>query len=139
MTSLMTCLTCRLDSLTEFIASHPGGAKPILSNAGTDVTKIFEPIHPKDVISKMLRPDQHLGAVDPATLPRKVDERLTDDELRVLREKKNKPPLGAMINLADIENVARKVMTKQAWSYYRSEAEDGYSGCLAVWYLHRRI
>ncbi|KAG8903652.1 Cytochrome b2, mitochondrial precursor [Tulasnella sp. 403] len=74
----------------------------------------------------MLRPEQHLGAVDPATMP-EVDPEWTDDDIRVIIAKKNRPPLGAMITLADIEDVARNVMTKQAWHYYRSDAEDGYS------------
>ena len=73
----------------------------------------------------MLEPEQHVGTVDPATVP-KTDPEFSDDDIRVIKARKDMPPLGAMINLADIEDVARKVMTKQAWHYYRSEAEDGY-------------
>lgn len=113
-------------SLSEFIQRHPGGIKPILNNAGKDATKIFESIHAKGLLETMLRPDQHLGPVDPATLP-VLEPEFTDDEIRVIQAKRAKPPLAAMINLADIEDVARKVLTKQAWHYYRSDAEDGYS------------
>lgn len=56
-----------------------------------------------------------------------VEPELTDDDIRMLINNKNKPPLGAMINLMDIEEVAKKVMSKKAWHYYRSDAEDGYS------------
>ncbi|KAG8878013.1 Cytochrome b2, mitochondrial precursor [Tulasnella sp. 331] len=113
--------------LTNFINIHPGGKQIIIRNAGKDATKIFEPIHPKGVIEAMLKPEQKLGRVDPSTMPA-VETLLTDDEIRVLKAKKEKPPLSAMINLADIEDVARKVMTGQAWHYYRSDAEDGYIG-----------
>ncbi|KAG8998828.1 Cytochrome b2, mitochondrial precursor [Tulasnella sp. JGI-2019a] len=112
--------------LTDFIRMHPGGTQIIIRNAGKDVTKIFEPIHPKGVIEAMLQPEQRLGRVDPATMP-ELETQLTDDDIRVLKAKKEKPHLSAMINLADIEDVARKVMTQQAWHYYRSDAEDGYS------------
>ncbi|KAG8961678.1 Cytochrome b2, mitochondrial precursor [Tulasnella sp. 419] len=74
----------------------------------------------------MLQPHQHLGPVDPSTMP--VQEILmSEDDLRVAAARNAMPPLARMINLADIEEVARKVLTKQGWSYYRSEAEDGYS------------
>lgn len=131
-------LTFNERSLTEFMATHPGGVKPIMANAGKDATKIFESIHAKGLLESMLRPDQRVGAVDPATMPH-VEPEYTDDDLRVIRAKRDKPPLGAMINLMDIEDVARKVMTKQAWHYYRSEAEDGYSKWASVLWPRRGL
>ncbi|KAG8932106.1 Cytochrome b2, mitochondrial precursor [Tulasnella sp. 418] len=112
--------------LTEFVARHPGGSRVIINNAGQDVTTLFEGIHSPAVLQSMLQPHQHLGPVDPSTMP--VQEILmSEDDLRVAAARNAMPPLARMINLADIEEVARKVLTKQGWSYYRSEAEDGYS------------
>lgn len=113
-------------NLTDFIAIHPGGAKVIIQHAGKDATKIFESIHAKGLLESMLGPSQHIGTVDPATMP-KLEPELTDDDIRMLINNKNKPPLGAMINLRDIEEVAKKVMSMKAWHYYRSDAEDGYT------------
>ncbi|KAG8944970.1 Cytochrome b2, mitochondrial precursor [Tulasnella sp. 424] len=114
-------------NLTDFIAIHPGGAKVILQHAGKDTTKIFESIHAKRLLETMLSPSQHIGTVDPATMPR-LEPELTDDDIRMLINNRNKPPLGAMINLRDIEEVAKRVMSKKVWHFYRTDAEDGYSG-----------
>ncbi|KAG8986539.1 Cytochrome b2, mitochondrial precursor, partial [Tulasnella sp. 427] len=112
-------------NLTDFINIHPGGVKVILQHAGQDATKIFESIHAKGLLESMLNPSQHVGTVDPATLPKQEPE-ITDDDIRMMINKKNKAPLGAMINLRDIEEVAKRVMSQKAWHYYRSDAEDGY-------------
>lgn len=74
----------------------------------------------------MLRPDQRLGPLDPTTKPHGETD-LSDDDIRVIIAKKNRPHINSLINLADMEDVARKVMSQQAWHYYRSDAEDGYS------------
>lgn len=118
------------NSLTKFLQMHPGGAQVIINNAGKDVTKIFEPLHPKGIIDEMLEPDQKLGRVDPSSMPEAATQ-MTDDDIRVLKAKKDKPAINTIINLADMEEVARRVMTQQAWHYYRSDAEDGYSASVA--------
>merc|ERR1719376_235878 len=33
-----------------------------------DATALFDPIHPKDIMDKLLKPSLTMGAVDPATI-----------------------------------------------------------------------
>eukprot|EP00439_Symbiodinium_sp_Y106_P069102 s1632_g11.t2 len=54
--------------LTKFAKVHPGGAKLITDAAGMDATKIFDPIHPKDIMDKLLKPALTMGVVDAATI-----------------------------------------------------------------------
>jgi L-lactate dehydrogenase (cytochrome) len=46
------------------------------------------------------------------------DEEERQERLKVM------PPLSQCYNLSDFESVARRVMTKQAWAYYSSAADD---------------
>jgi len=54
--------------LTKFAKVHPGGAKLITDAAGMDATALFDPIHPKDIMDKLLKPSLTMGTVDPATI-----------------------------------------------------------------------
>merc|ERR1719392_319423 len=54
--------------LTKFGKVHPGGAALIFDNAGKDATALFDPIHPKDIMDKLLKPSLTMGHVDPATI-----------------------------------------------------------------------
>eukprot|EP00416_Gambierdiscus_australes_P039841 CAMPEP_0171102000 /NCGR_PEP_ID=MMETSP0766_2-20121228/56553_1 /TAXON_ID=439317 /ORGANISM="Gambierdiscus australes, Strain CAWD 149" /LENGTH=99 /DNA_ID=CAMNT_0011562175 /DNA_START=43 /DNA_END=339 /DNA_ORIENTATION=+ len=54
--------------LTKFARVHPGGAKLIHDSAGMDATALFDPIHPKDIMDKLLKPSLTMGVVDPATM-----------------------------------------------------------------------
>merc|ERR1719401_95451 len=54
--------------LTKFGRVHPGGAGLIYDNAGKDATALFDPIHPKDIMDKLLKPSLTMGEVDPATI-----------------------------------------------------------------------
>eukprot|EP00418_Pyrodinium_bahamense_P013228 CAMPEP_0179126390 /NCGR_PEP_ID=MMETSP0796-20121207/59825_1 /TAXON_ID=73915 /ORGANISM="Pyrodinium bahamense, Strain pbaha01" /LENGTH=342 /DNA_ID=CAMNT_0020825139 /DNA_START=61 /DNA_END=1085 /DNA_ORIENTATION=+ len=125
--------------LTKFARVHPGGAKLIYDAAGMDATALFDPIHPKDIMDKLLKPSLTMGVVDPATIkdehvakpptpkapvakrPAKRED--TGDEERAVEEFV-KPPLVAMLNTFDFESVAREVMEPQAWGYYSSGGDD---------------
>jgi L-lactate dehydrogenase (cytochrome) len=115
--------------VTEFLPEHPGGEKIILKYAGKDATKKFDPIHPKDVLDKYLDKSKHLGAVsdDGDAQEQQEEEEIDPDEKRVAENEKNKPPLSQMYNLFDFEHVARHVLTKTAWAYYSSAADDEIS------------
>lgn len=111
--------------LTHFLPDHPGGASIILKYAGKDGTKAFDPIHPKDIMEKLLPPTALVGIADPALVGGAAGgEEVDADELERLEAEKNKPALSEMLNLLDFENVAKRVMKKEAWAYYSSGADD---------------
>lgn len=136
--------------VTEFLPEHPGGSKIILKYAGKDATKKFDPIHPPDTLDKYLPAEKHLGALEGGAAPppkKKAapeptppqseaepeaeadddDEEDDPEEIKRLEYVENKPPLSQMYNLLDFEHVASKVMTKTAWAYYSSGADDEIS------------
>lgn len=122
--------------LTKFAKVHPGGAKLIHENAGKDATLVFEPVHPKDIMDKLLKPSFTMGVVDAGTIrdehiakpppppvkasTQAVKSDVVADEIVEFV----KPPLGAMLNTFDFESVAREVMEPQAWGYYSSGGDD---------------
>ncbi|EST09753.1 Cytochrome b5-like heme/steroid binding domain protein [Kalmanozyma brasiliensis GHG001] len=110
--------------VTEFVDNHPGGRNIILKNAGTDVTEIYEPIHPPTAIADNLDSSAHVGSVDPSTVVVKQagEESEKDRKRRIARE--NLPSLGSVLNLDDFERIAESILTDQAWAYYSSAADD---------------
>merc|ERR1719373_843840 len=74
--------------LTKFGKVHPGGAHLIYDNAGKDATALFDPIHPKDIMDKLLKPALTMGIVDPATI--------TESHIAKPPEKKAPPPKKAV-------------------------------------------
>ncbi|KAI6031865.1 FMN-dependent dehydrogenase-domain-containing protein [Pisolithus microcarpus] len=87
--------------------NHPGGPQVIMDYAGQDATAAFVPIHPSDTLDKYLPREKHLGALDEgSTRELRAASRnkgKSRDELRVEEAVKDKPPLGRMINVQDIE------------------------------------
>lgn len=86
---------------------HPGGKQIILKYAGRDATAAYSPIHPKDALEKNLAKDKHLGSVD-ADAAREIQQadanrKKTKDELRMEQAKQDKPPLGRILHLQDME------------------------------------
>eukprot|EP00913_Durusdinium_trenchii_P029541 g27692.t1 len=123
--------------LTKFAKVHPGGAKLITDAAGMDATQIFDPIHPKDIMDKLLKPSLTMGVVDAATIkpehvakipeapkPAPKKKKVDSDQAEEEVEEFKKPPLNAMLNTFDFESVAREVMEPQAWGYYSSGGDD---------------
>ncbi|KAJ3530189.1 hypothetical protein NM688_g7746 [Phlebia brevispora] len=114
--------------VTDFLPEHPGGSKIILKYAGRDATDAFEPIHPPDALERYLPQSKHLGAVDSAAASqlqtaRETKEK-TADELRVEREQAAKPPLNRILDLQEMEDVARRLLPKKALAYYSSASDD---------------
>ncbi|KZT70521.1 hypothetical protein DAEQUDRAFT_725456 [Daedalea quercina L-15889] len=107
---------------TSVLEWHPGGAAVILKNAGKDATKVFVPVHPPNTLQS-LPMEAHIGPVDPATMPEDVNQP-TEEEIRIAEAREKLPPPSAAINLHDIEILAEKVLTRTAWAYYRSTADD---------------
>mmetsp|Transcript_13340 Transcript_13340/g.37942 ORF Transcript_13340/g.37942 Transcript_13340/m.37942 type:complete len:492 (-) Transcript_13340:1157-2632(-) len=105
--------------LTGFLQEHPGGSRILLKNAGGNATSAFSLVHSKDVLSQ-LKPENHVGTIDVSTLPQ--DNSNPHDEWK--NRTSGLPPLANCINIFDFESLAKKVMTKEGWTYYSSGADD---------------
>ncbi|KIR68597.1 L-mandelate dehydrogenase [Cryptococcus bacillisporus CA1873] len=112
----------KIYDVTDFLDNHPGGAEIIVANAGKDATKIFKPLHPPDALD-MLEPSQHIGPVDPATMPEPEEEEPTEEDLRMEEARKSMPGVDGMLLVQDFEDWAEKVMSGTAWNYYKSAAD----------------
>ncbi|KAF9532062.1 FMN-dependent dehydrogenase-domain-containing protein [Crepidotus variabilis] len=117
--------------VTEFLPEHPGGAEIILKYGGRDATGVYEPIHPPDALKKNLPASKHLGSLTQESI-RVIDEQndnreKTKDELRVEQARKKMPPLDRILSLADMEIVARQVLSYKALAYYSSAADDEFT------------
>ncbi|ODN87112.1 L-lactate dehydrogenase (cytochrome) [Cryptococcus wingfieldii CBS 7118] len=106
--------------LTEFAENHPGGIAPIHRVAGRDATAIFAPIHPPGTIENGLPPENLVGTVDPATLPKVVDKKKEDG-------KERRVDLAEIIGLPDFDAAAKANLTSKAWAYMSSGATDQYT------------
>ncbi|KIM25178.1 hypothetical protein M408DRAFT_74720 [Serendipita vermifera MAFF 305830] len=116
-------LVTQLCSLTHFVNIHPGGAEIIMRHAGMDVNALFTAIHSPNVL-KMLKPEQCVGTIDVATLPSRS---LDVEEQQRIALARSQRPLVSVINLNDFEAAASEILTRTAWAYYSSAAEDGTS------------
>ena len=125
--------------LSEFRKGHPGGSKIITDNAGKDVSNLFNDIHPKDIVERLLSPEACVGVLDETTLdpekhvvaaeekapPRGFQHTSAPAATDAHQEQPwEKPPLDTMLNTFDFENVAARTMTEEGWGYYSSGADD---------------
>ncbi|KAF7617380.1 hypothetical protein AFLA_005421 [Aspergillus flavus NRRL3357] len=99
--------------VTHFLSSHPGGAQAILRVSGRDATDDFDPIHPPETMDSIQ--SALIGSLS-------LDEKSscatqttdTSDEIDV----------STLLNLDEIEKAATNVISKKAWAYYYSAADD---------------
>ncbi|KAB5581055.1 FMN-dependent dehydrogenase-domain-containing protein [Coniochaeta sp. 2T2.1] len=122
--------------VTDFLSSHPGGSKVILQLAGRDATEEYDPIHPPGILEENLKPEALLGTVDAASLER-VEKKRQDAvaaNQAGLKGEGNKevekfvpPPLHTLLNLDEIEESARRQVSKKCWAYYYSAGDDLFS------------
>lgn len=125
--------------LSTFQATHPGGSEIITGNAGKDVSNLFNDVHPKDIVERLLSPDACLGLVDEDTVdpeqhivagkqksPSRSQQQVSAPETADQHQEQHwqKPPLEAMLNTFDFESVAARTMTEEGWGYYSSGADD---------------
>lgn len=114
--------------VTDFLFDHPGGANVILRYGGKDATAAYVPIHPSDALDKNLAPEKHLGILDSESINRLKESGKnkvqTKDELRVEEALKAKPPLQRIVNVEDMEEVAKKILPYRAMAYYSSAGDD---------------
>ncbi|KAK5629819.1 hypothetical protein RRF57_005534 [Xylaria bambusicola] len=109
--------------ITEFLPSHPGGSKVILQLAGRDATDEYDPIHPPGTLEENLKPEALLGSIDLAT----VEEAPQKEKAKVVSEDGGPPPMETLLNLDEIEQVAKKQISEKAWAYYWSASDDLWS------------
>ncbi|KAI0268354.1 FMN-dependent dehydrogenase-domain-containing protein [Gloeopeniophorella convolvens] len=107
---------------TALLASHPGGIGPLLKHAGKDATKAFLPIHAPGTL-ETLPPSARIGPIDPATVPRVTSEP-TAEEKRIAKAKAALPHPRTVLNLLEVEELAKSVLTETAWAYYRTGGDD---------------
>ena len=111
--------------MTDFLSSHPGGAKAILSLAGQDATEEYDPIHPPGTLEESLRESQILGPVDPSTITTVTPmPSLTSSSPEKGNDKNGIPPLEDQLNLDDFAITAEKLLSPKAWAYYFSASDD---------------
>ncbi|KAH8113974.1 FMN-dependent dehydrogenase-domain-containing protein [Phellopilus nigrolimitatus] len=114
--------------VTDFLSEHPGGAKVILKYAGKDATAAYEPIHAPDALEKNLPHQFHLGSLSAVAAQAiehaNAEKKKTLDELRVEKAQKERPPLSRVLNVQEMEEVARKMLSYKAWAYYSSAGDD---------------
>ncbi|KAL4874295.1 L-mandelate dehydrogenase [Aspergillus karnatakaensis] len=108
--------------VTKFLEIHPGGQQAILSSAGQDASKLFSSLHASDALES-LPTEACLGPVDPTTLP--AQEGTLMEEERVIQAARAEiPPPESFFLLSDFEEWAERVLSKTAWAYYRSAADE---------------
>ncbi|KAI9745461.1 MAG: hypothetical protein M1818_000995 [Claussenomyces sp. TS43310] len=109
--------------VTDFLPEHPGGSKIILQLAGRDATESYDPVHPQGTLEQNLPPSAKLGKIDPDTLPKSAAGR-TDSS----GDDKDAPVnLQELLNIDDVEAAATRKISKKAWAYYYSAADDLFS------------
>jgi len=120
--------------VTDFLSSHPGGSKVILQLAGRDATEEYDPIHPPGILEENLKPSACLGTVDPDSLARVEKKRqelvAAGNAAGTGSTKEAKfvpPPLHTLLNLDEIEESARRQVSKKCWAYYYSAGDDLFS------------
>lgn len=85
-------------------------------------SKAFKPIHPPGTLA-MLPPGAHIGCIDPATVPKDLTGP-SEEDIRIAEARATLPPPSAVLNLAEMEELAKGVLTSTAWGYYRSAGDD---------------
>lgn len=101
--------------VSQFVASHPGGAARIMMYAGGDASSAFGKIHTHLVLRKM---KEHITCLGPL----EGEFAVVEKEVVV-----GKPPLAQIFNLLDFEYVAQKVLPQTTFTYYATGASDEFT------------
>lgn len=125
--------------VTNFLSEHPGGSKIILKLAGKDATEEYDPIHPPGTIEENLAPEAKLGRVNADSLARansavgsqqqdaSTSSSTADSSSVTAPQKYTPPPLDHLLNLDEIADVAKKLVSKKCRAYYDSASDDLFS------------
>jgi isopentenyl diphosphate isomerase/L-lactate dehydrogenase-like FMN-dependent dehydrogenase len=114
--------------VTSFLSSHPGGSKIILKLAGRDATEEYDPVHPPGTLEENLAPEAKLGTIDPASLAKAADKAADKAGAETGKNQVARvPPLHTLLNLDEIEAVAKARVSPKCWAYYFSASDDLFS------------
>ncbi|KAE8336792.1 hypothetical protein BDV24DRAFT_154930 [Aspergillus arachidicola] len=99
--------------VTHFLSSHPGGSQAILRVSGRDATDDFDPIHPPETMDSIQ--SALIGSISLDEKPSCATQ--TKDIVGEI-------DVNTLLNLDEIEKAATNVISKKAWAYYYSAADD---------------
>jgi L-lactate dehydrogenase (cytochrome) len=100
--------------MTEFLNEHPGGKSILLKYAGSDATRAFSSYHPFSLLELL-----------PKSAIRGLFKReLLTKENSEVREQDPNISLGYILNTYDFARNARRRVSKEAWDYLVSAADD---------------
>ncbi|GIZ44416.1 hypothetical protein CKM354_000761400 [Cercospora kikuchii] len=107
---------------TDFAPEHPGAPEIIWKHAGRDATSTYAEVHPFSLIPKTLDPSKCKGLLDRTTITAEFQKPppTATPELQL----HEKPPLSAVINADDFEEIAERTVSKKTWAFY-SSADTG--------------
>ena len=110
--------------VTSFLSQHPGGAAAILQLAGQDATSQFDLAHPQGTLESHLPASAFFGFVHEASLPvskvHNIQVHKGNDQFQLAA-------VSDCLNCNEIEELATIKLSKKAWGYYFSAANDHIS------------
>ena len=112
--SCWICLNGIVYDFTDFLAKHPGGEGILLQSAGKDATSTFRLYHPMEFIMQ-LPSSATIGRISG-----QCDTTSTTDS----KIAQPNVPISHILNVYDFARNAHKRITKEAWDYVVSAADD---------------
>ena len=103
--------------LSRYAPEHPGGGI-IYAYAGRDATEAYLEVHEPNLIKTTLPPEEHIGALDPATtLP---DEAPSKEDSK----RPEKPQLETFISVYDFEEAAKQSFSEKSLAFISGASND---------------
>ena len=100
---------------TDFLSQHPGGANILLQNAGKDASSTFGLYHPRDFLDQL----------PPAAIVGRYSSPVESRESLINPKSEERDlPVSHILNVYDFARNARKRLSKEAWDYLVSAADD---------------
>ncbi|WEJ93413.1 Cytochrome b2, mitochondrial precursor [Yamadazyma tenuis] len=91
--------------------------------AGKDASKLFNRLHPSNVIETFLDEAHVVGEIDMPPDSAISEEEIIAEKLRI-ENLKRLPKVNQIYNINDFEAVARAVLPPHAWAYYNGGSDD---------------
>ncbi|KAI8670353.1 Cytochrome b2-like protein [Fusarium keratoplasticum] len=115
---LWIALNGKVYDFSDFPSSHPGGPEVIYRYAGQDASEEYNTFHAPELVKSTLGADKMVGyLLDVATAG-------SDAVKPASSVKDQKPLLDELINLYDLEEVAKRTLTAKAWAYIDGASND---------------
>ena len=104
--------------LTDFAPEHPGGGEIIWKHAGRDASTTYNMNHAPSTLSRNLDASKLKGSVNRKTITEDWDR--PPPKATPEFQLHEKPPLEAVINAQDFEDIAERTVSKKTWAFYSS-------------------